>query len=187
DDTALERLHATLADRAERDGLLDVAYRTFESPVGLLLLAATPIGVVRVAFPGEGHEAVLGELAESVSPRIMHRPARLDVAAAGLDAYFAGRHRDLDDVPVDLCLARGFRRDVLDALRAIPYGATRSYGSIAAATGHPRAVRAVGTACARNPVPLVVPCHRVVRSDGVIGQYRGGVDAKRLLLDLESS
>lgn len=186
DAARLERLHAGLAGAAVRDGLLDVAYRTVDSPIGPLLLAATPVGVVRVAFAVEGHEAVLAELADDVSPRILQAPARLDTVAAELDEYFAGR-RHRFDVPVDLRLAHGFRRDVLDHLREIPYGATSSYADVARATGSPRAVRAVGTACATNPVPLVVPCHRVVRSDGSSGNYRGGPDAKRLLLALEAA
>jgi len=186
DPNLLERLHAELVERAERDGALDVAYRTVDSPLGPLLLAATPAGLVRVAFDGEGHDAVLARLAVDISPRILRSPARLDDTARQLDEYFDRRRRSFE-LPVDLQLARGFRREVLDHLRAIPFGVTESYGVVAGATGHPRAVRAVGTACGHNPVPLVVPCHRVVRSDGTIGQYRGGVEAKRLLLALEAS
>lgn len=179
-------LRLRLAAEAERAGVLDVAYRTLDSPVGLLLLAATSAGVVRVAFDGEGHDAVLNVLAERLSPRILRAPGRLDQAARQLDEYFAGNRRAFD-VAVDLRLARGFRRSVLDHLRAIAYGATASYATVAAASGRPAAVRAVGTACATNPVPLLVPCHRVVRSDGTIGNYGGGAEAKRLLLTLESS
>ena len=182
----LARLHDALAHRAVADGLLDVAYRTVESPIGPLLLAATPAGVVRVAFAVEGHDAVLAALAGDVSPRILLAPARLDPLARELDEYFAGR-RHTFDVPVDLRLAHGFRRAVLRQLAQIPFGDTASYADIARAAGSPRAVRAVGTACATNPVPLVVPCHRVVRSDGAIGNYRGGVDAKRTLLELEAA
>ncbi len=180
-----ERLRAQLVSAAERVGLLDVGYRSVDSPLGPLLLAATVEGVVRVAFHGEGHDAVLRALAEQVSPRILRAPGRLDVAARQLEEYFAGRRRSFD-VPVDLRLAVGFRRTVLAHLRSIPYGTTESYTMVAAGSGSPAAVRAVGTACARNPVPLFVPCHRVVRSDGVIGQYRGGTEAKRLLLALEA-
>jgi methylated-DNA-[protein]-cysteine S-methyltransferase len=182
----LDRLHAELVGRAARDGALDVAYRTVDSPLGPLRLATTPAGLVRVAFEGEGHDDVLTELAVQISPRILRSPARLDDVARQLEEYFDRRRRSFD-LPVDLQLAHGFRREVLDHLRVIPFGATESYGVVAVATGHPRAVRAVGTACGHNPVPLVVPCHRVVRSDGTIGQYRGGVEAKRLLLDLEAS
>ena len=182
----LARLRDELAVTATREGLLDVACRTVDSPLGSLLLAATPAGVVRVAFDGEDHEAVLTELAGQVSPRILRAGSRLDTFAAELDEYFAGRRHHFD-VTVDLQLAHGFRRDVLGHLREIPYGRTASYAAVAEAAGSPRAVRAVGTACATNPVPLVVPCHRVVRSDGSSGNYRGGPDAKRLLLALEAA
>jgi len=182
----LGRLHDELVRRSDRVGLLDVAYRTVDSPLGTLLLAATPAGLLRVAFADEGHDDVLARLAVDVSPRILHGGRRLDGAARQLGDYFAGR-RHAFDLDVDLQLAHGFRRDVLVQLRAIPYGATASYAAVARAAGRPTAVRAVGTACANNPVPLVVPCHRVVRSDGAIGQYRGGVAAKRTLLDLEAT
>lgn len=186
DDAGLVRLHADLARRAEREGILDVAYRTVDSPLGALLLAATPEGLVRVAFVGEGHDAVLDALATAVSPRVLEAPARLDVVARQLEEYFAGRRRTFD-VPVDLQLATGFRRLVLQHLREIPFGATESYAVVARAAGSPNAVRAAGSACATNPVPVVVPCHRVVRSDGSIGQYRGGVAAKQTLLALEAA
>ncbi|HYU03045.1 MAG TPA: methylated-DNA--[protein]-cysteine S-methyltransferase [Jatrophihabitantaceae bacterium] len=180
----LARLRDGLADRAVAEGLLDVAYRTVDSPVGTLLLAATPLGLTRVAFELEGYDAVLGRLAEQVSPRVLHAPARLDGAARELDEYFAGRRR-VFDLPLDMRLAHGFRRTVLTHLRDIAYGSTESYAVVAAAAGSPAAVRAVGTACANNPLPVVVPCHRVVRSDGSTGQYRGGPEAKRQLLSLE--
>jgi methylated-DNA-[protein]-cysteine S-methyltransferase len=176
---------AGLADRAEGAGLLDVAYRTLDSPYGPLLVAVTATGLVRVAFERDGDEAVLSELAAAVSPRILASHRRTDEVARQLDEYFAGRRRRFD-LSLDLRLAAGFRRAVLEELCAIPYGATRSYAAVAAAVGNPKAVRAVGTACARNPVPLVVPCHRVVRSDGTIGNYGGGTDAKVALLALES-
>ncbi len=186
DADSLARLHAELVARSDRAELLDVAYRTVDSPLGPLLLAATPAGVVRVAFAGEGHDDVLTALATLVSPRILLGGSRLDEAARQLADYFAGRRRTFD-LAIDLRLAHGFRRDVLLHLREIPYGATRSYAVVADAAGHPRAVRAVGTACANNPLPLVVPCHRVVRSDGTIGNYRGGTAAKRALLALEAA
>jgi len=182
---ALARLRADLAERAERAGFLDVAYRTVDSPLGPLLLAATSRGLVRVAYVREDHDAVLTALAERLSPRLLQAPARLDLAARQLDEYFAHR-RDVFELPVDLQLARGFRRTVLEHLPAVGYGRTVSYAGLAAAVGSPRAVRAVGTACATNPVPLVVPCHRVVRSDGTPGAYVGGAEAKRVLLTLEA-
>jgi methylated-DNA-[protein]-cysteine S-methyltransferase len=183
---ALAALHATLARRAEEEGLLDVAYRTLDTPVGRLLVAATPAGVVRLAFETEDADSVLTELATQVSPRVLQAPARLDRVAAELEEYLAGR-RHAFDVPVDLRLARGFRREVLERLRQVPYARTVSYAELAARAGSPRAVRAVGTACALNPVPLVVPCHRVVRSDGAPGGYRGGSDVKRRLLAMEAA
>jgi methylated-DNA-[protein]-cysteine S-methyltransferase len=186
DAVTIERLRTVLATRADRAGLLDVGYRVVDSPLGPLLLAATSGGLVRVGFDGEGHDAVLAALADRVSPRVLRAPARLDRAARQLDEYFAGRRRTFD-LSVDLRLAHGFRRGVLEHLRSIPYGGTESYATVARAVGSPRAVRAAGSACASNPVPVVVPCHRVVRSDGSIGGYRGGSDAKRLLLALEAA
>jgi methylated-DNA-[protein]-cysteine S-methyltransferase len=185
DEAAQARLHARLIARAQRDGLLDVAYRTVATPVGELLLAATGQGLVRVAYPGEGHDAVLARLAEAVSPRILRAPGRLEQASRQLEEYFAG-HRTVFELPLDLRLAKGFRRQVLAHLPEIPYGRTESYAQVAAATGSPRAVRAVGTACATNPLPVVVPCHRVVRSDGTFGGYVGGPAAKQALLALET-
>jgi methylated-DNA-[protein]-cysteine S-methyltransferase len=180
------RLRQRLVTEAERAGLLDVAYRVMDSPVGSLLLAATPEGLVRVAFDGEGHEAVLLQLARDISPRILQSAVRLDGVARQFDEYFARRRRRFD-VAVDLRLARGFRRTVLEHLGEITYGTTATYAAVASASGNPRAVRAVGSACAQNPVPVVVPCHRVVRSDGHLGGYRGGPAAKQTLLTLEAA
>jgi methylated-DNA-[protein]-cysteine S-methyltransferase len=180
------RLSGQLERRAQADGLLDVAYRTLDSPVGPLLLAATKAGLVTIAFAGEGHERVLEELSQRISPRILQAPARLDPASRELDEYFAGTRRHFE-LALDFQLSRGFRRVVLDRLTEIAYGDTASYGSIALAAGSPRAVRAVGSACATNPLPLVIPCHRVLRSDGSLGGYGGGLDAKRTLLALEGA
>ena len=185
DDDDITRLHARLAAAADRDDLLDVAYRTVDSPVGLLLIAATPVGLVRVAFSSEGHDVVLQNLSDRISSRLLHAPARLDAVAGQLDEYFAG-HRHTFDIPLDWQLSKGFRRTVLSHLAVdIGYGSTASYGALARLSGSPRAVRAVGTTCATNPIPVVVPCHRVVRADGTLGDYRGGSAAKRTLLDLE--
>jgi len=182
----LADLHRRLAAAAERDGVLDVAYRTVDSPVGPLLLAATDQGLIRVAYAREDHDAVLQQLADKVSPRILLAPARLDAVARELGEYF-GRARRTFDVPLDWRLAAGFRAAVLHHLPEIDYGRTASYADVAALAGSPKAVRAVGTACAKNPLPVVVPCHRVVRSDGAMGGYLGGPEAKRLLLDLEAA
>jgi methylated-DNA-[protein]-cysteine S-methyltransferase len=185
DDETLTRLHRRLEHDAATGELLDVAYRTVDSPVGTLLLAATTVGLVRVAYDVEGHDAVLATLAEAVSPRVLRAPARLDAAARQLDEYFTKRRTGFE-VPVDLRLADGFRRSVIEHLRDIGYGRRESYAEVAAAIGSPRAVRAVGTACGHNPLPVVIPCHRVVRSDGSAGQYVGGVAAKSALLELEA-
>ncbi|GIG20273.1 methylated-DNA--protein-cysteine methyltransferase [Cellulomonas chitinilytica] len=186
DDTDLARLRTRLATAAQADGTLDVAYRTVDSPVGPLLLARTPAGLVRVAFAVQDHDAVLQSLADTVSPRVLRAESLLDDVARELDEYFAG-HRRTFDVPLDLRLLHGFRRSVVEHLPDIAYGRTASYAEVASATGSPRAVRAVGTACALNPLPLVLPCHRVVRSDGSPGRYAGGDEAKLTLLALETT
>lgn len=186
DDEAQRQLRDRLAAAADEAGILDVAYRTMDTPLGALLLAATEKGLVRVAYAREGHDRVLEQLAHSVSPRVLRAPARLDLAAREIDEYFA-RRRTLFDLPLDFQLSHGFRRTVLTHLPSIAYGATASYAVVAAITGNPKAVRAVGTACATNPLPVVVPCHRVVRSDGTLGQYIGGSDAKKTLLTLEAA
>ena len=185
DPDTLRRLRARLAATAQAEGVLDVAYRTLDSPVGPLLLAATGRGLVRVAYLSEDHDAVLQALADRISPRVLRAPAPLDPAARQLDEYFDGARRAFD-LPLDWQLAAGFRAAVLHRLADIGYGRTASYAAVAALAGNPRAVRAVGTACATNPLPVVVPCHRVVRSDGGMGGYLGGLDAKRTLLDLEA-
>jgi methylated-DNA-[protein]-cysteine S-methyltransferase len=186
DEAAMARLRTGLAKEAQRTGLLDIAYREVDSPVGSLLLAATEQGLVRVAYEVQDHDRVLALLAEVVSPRILRAPARLDPVARQLEEYFGGGRRRFD-LPLDFRLAHGFRRSVLAHLPDIGYGHTESYAQVAAATGSPRAVRAVGTACALNPLPVVVPCHRVIRSDGSLGQYAGGAVAKEILLELEGA
>jgi len=184
DPQTMARLHQRLTATAEREGLLDIGFDVIDSPVGRLLLAATEVGLVRVAYAVEDHDAVLADLATRVSPRVLRAPGLVAVAARQLEEYFTGRRRGFD-VPLDLRLSAGFRRSVLDELRRIEFGGTRSYAEIAVAAGSPRAVRAVGSACATNPIPVVVPCHRVVRADGAPGGYIGGPDAKRSLLALE--
>ena len=181
----LRRLHARLERAAQASDLLDIAYRTVDSAVGLLLLAATPQGLLRVAFANESHDLVLQHLAERISPRVLEAPTRLDPVARQLDEYFSG-HRHNFEVTLDWSLSQGFRRTVLGHLATdIGYGDTASYADLAQLSGSPKAVRAVGTACATNPIPIVVPCHRVIRSDGTVGSYRGGPVAKRALLELE--
>lgn len=183
---AIASLHARLARDAQLTHTLDVAYRIVDSPLGNLLLAATDRGIVRVAFELEDHDSVLQFLANTVSPRILQAPARLDDAARELEEYFSGTRKEFD-LTLDFRLCRGFRLNVLRHLPRIPYGSTASYAQVAQAAGSPNAVRAVGTACATNPLPLIVPCHRVVKSDGSFGGYLGGSEAKRALLHLEAA
>jgi methylated-DNA-[protein]-cysteine S-methyltransferase len=183
---ALRSLRARLATDAAAAGLLDLSYRVADSPVGALLVVAGRNGVVRVAFEQEDHDRVLADLSERISPRLLWDPVGTDAIVRELDRYFAGR-ADRPSVPVDLRLASPFRRDVLRWLLTIPAGTTRSYADVAAGVGRPGAVRAVGSACATNPVPILVPCHRVVRSDGSLGGYLGGLPAKSWLLELEST
>ncbi|MFI2753869.1 methylated-DNA--[protein]-cysteine S-methyltransferase [Cellulomonas sp. P22] len=185
DPAALEALHRRLADDAHDAGVLDVAYRTLDTAVGPLLLAATDVGLVRVAFGVQDHDQVLDDLARRISPRVLRAPQRLDRVAREIDEYLAGDRRDFD-LPLDLRLTSGFRRVVVEHLPLIGYGRTESYTQVATAAGNPKAVRAAGTACALNPLPIVVPCHRVVRSDGTFGNYAGGTEAKRTLLHLEA-
>jgi methylated-DNA-[protein]-cysteine S-methyltransferase len=183
---ALAALHRRLEDAAAEADLIDLAYRTVDSPVGLLLLAATARGLARVAFETEDHDRVLDALASRVGSRVLRSPSRLDAAARELDEYFAGRRTGFD-LPLDFVLSRGFRQTVQQYLPSIAYGQTRSYAEVARSVGRPTAVRAVGTACATNPLPVVVPCHRVLRSDGGLGGYLGGTQAKRTLLAMEAT
>lgn len=181
---AMADLRTRLATRAGEHGLVDVAYRTIDTLVGPLLLAATETGLLRVAYEREGFDTVLEALAAKVSPRILEAPRRLDAVAAELDEYFTGK-RQAFDLPLDYAMSSGFRRDVQRHLPHIGYGRTQSYKEVAELVGNPKAVRAVGTACATNPLPVVVPCHRVLRTDGSLGGYIGGLDAKMTLLTLE--
>lgn len=183
------RLRERLARDAECEGLVDVAYRTVDSPIGGLLLAASPAGLVYVAFEVEDSGVVLEMLADRVGPRILGAPSGspvLDAAAAQIDQYLDGRRREFD-LPLDTRLARGFRGEVQQHLARVGYGRTATYREIAADLDRPGAVRAVGTACATNPLPLVWPCHRILRSDGGLGGYRGGLAAKQRLLEMESA
>jgi methylated-DNA-[protein]-cysteine S-methyltransferase len=174
-----------LSDAAAAAGLLDLAYATLDSPLGTLLLATTPRGLVRLAYLNGGDESdVLERLAATVSPRILAAPRRLDEPRRELDEYFAGRRRSFD-LPLDWRLTRGFARRVLEATARIPYGATATYKHVAAEAGSPLASRAAGNALGSNPIPIVVPCHRILHSGGGLGGYTGGVEKKRLLLTVE--
>lgn len=186
DGPTLTRLHQRLTRAAQDCDVLDVAYRIVDTAVGPLLLAMTPAGLVRVAFLNQSAvEAELQRLAAEVSPRVLRAPARLDTVARQIDEYLAGTRTEFE-LPLDLQLTGGFRRSVVEHLRHIGYGHQQSYAAVAAAVGNPSAVRAVGTACGRNPLPLVIPCHRVVRTDGSIGQYAGGAEVKARLLEMEA-
>jgi methylated-DNA-[protein]-cysteine S-methyltransferase len=181
-----EALHDDLPERAADEGLLDVAYAAVDSPLGPLTVAATPRGLVRLAYPSVATEVVLGELAVRVSPRILEAPARLDEVRRELDEYFAGRRRHFE-LPLDWSLTDGFTRRVLEVTAQIDYGTLRTYRDVASGAGSPRAVRAAGNALGANPIPVVVPCHRVVRTGGGLGGYGGGLDRKEFLLRLEGA
>ena len=171
---------------AAAEGLLDVAYASADSPFGKLLLASTPKGLVRIGLPNQNADELLEELSRRVSPRVLEAPARLDEARRELDLYFDGK-LDRFELPLDWRLSEGFRLRVLRAIARIPYGQTRNYTEMATSAGNERAVRAAGTACGRNPIPLVIPCHRVLRSGGGLGGYGGGLEMKRGLLELEGA
>jgi len=186
-----ERAKRAFSARAEDEGLVEVAYANVDSPFGEMLVAATDRGVVKLALPSHAGselkpDLVLTELAVAVSPRVLEAPSRLDPVRRQLDAYFEGKlHRF--DAAVDWRLAKGFTDKVLHQVARIPYGRTLSYGEVAAKAGNPRAFRAAGTACGANPVPLIVPCHRVVQASGDPGNYGGGPEMKRALLELEGA
>ncbi len=166
-------------------GLLDVAYATADSPVGKLLVAVTPRGLVRVAYlDADDEDRVLEQLSASISPRILRAPGRLDEPRRELDEYFAGARKRFE-IPLDWRLTRGFPRRVLQATARIPYGEVSSYKRIADAAGSPRGHRAAGTALGHNPIPIVVPCHRVLHAGGGLGGYTGGLERKRFLLGVE--
>jgi methylated-DNA-[protein]-cysteine S-methyltransferase len=174
-----------IADAAAAAGLLDVAYARLDSPVGTLVLASTPQGLARLAYVDEGQEdAVMQEIAARLSPRMLSAPRRLDEPRRELDEYFAGRRRAFD-LTLDLRLLSDFTRRILSATAEIPYGEVSTYKAVAAAAGSPRGSRAAGNALGSNPLPIVLPCHRVLHSAGGLGGYTGGVARKRVLLGIE--
>ena len=170
---------AAFLERADADGLVDVAWTRVDSPIGPLWAAATDLGLLTVGFGEPDHG--LDDIARKVSPRIVELPRRLDLARRELDEYFEGRRRHFD-LALDRRMSRGFRAEVLRALELVDFGETVSYIDLAQRVGNPKASRAVGTAMATNPLPIVVPCHRVLRTGGALGGYGGGLDAKRWLL-----
>ncbi len=181
-----ERSLPDLVGPALQAGLLDVAYTTEDSPLGPLLLAATATGLVRLAYLGEQEQdAVLASLARRISPRVLAAPRRLDGPRRELEDYFAGRRRGFE-IALDRQLMTDFSRRILEATAAIPYGATSTYRAVAARAGSPRGSRAAGNALGSNPLPIVLPCHRVLPADGSLGGYAGGAERKRALLEIES-
>jgi methylated-DNA-[protein]-cysteine S-methyltransferase len=180
-----EALNAKVRRAAARRDLIDVAFAAVDSPVGELFVAATPVGIVALSWD---RDALLDQLARKVSPRVLEHPRRLDAARRQLDAYFAHRRTSFD-LPIDWALTQGFRQEVLRALVLVPYGEVVSYLGLAARVGNPKASRAVGSAMATNPIPLIVPCHRVLQTGGGLGGYSGrnGLVTKRYLLDLEGA
>ena len=173
-----------LVTAAEREGLLDVAYGSVDSPIGTLLVATTRKGLVRISFHSEAEDLVLDELARRVSPRVVKAPGKVAPVARELDEYFAG-HRQAFDVPVDWSLVGPYARKILRATAAIPFGQVSTYREVARKAGNPAASRAAGNALGSNPIPVVVPCHRVLRTNGGLGGYAGGLEVKELLLRLE--
>jgi methylated-DNA-[protein]-cysteine S-methyltransferase len=180
------QLKERFTERAAAEEILDVAYATADSPFGPLLLAATRRGVVRIGLPSQDGDELLEELASRVSPRVLEAPAQLDLVRRELDLYFEGRLRDFD-LPLDWRLSKDFRQRALRAVNRIPYGRTRTYMQVAKSAGNERAVRAAGSACGSNPIPIVVPCHRVLRTGGGLGGYGGGLPMKEALLRLEGA
>ena len=181
-----DRAAAGLSKRAAEEGLLDIAYASLDLPVGRVLVASTPRGLLRVSFPTQPVDEVLAELAVAVSPRILEAPERLDAVRRELDEYFEGERTDFD-LALDWRLTKGFRRRVLRATARIPYGETVTYADVAGSAGSPRGYRAAGSALGANPIPLVVPCHRVLRTGGALGGYGGGLAVKEQLLSLEGA
>lgn len=181
-----EAFAVALAARAADAGMVDVAYASVDSPLGRLTVFVSPRGLLRVQYQDEPLDATLQEVADRISPRVLEAPRRTDEVRHELDDYFEGRRRDFS-VPVDWRLVRGFATAVLRATAAVPFGALSTYRDVAAAAGSPNAYRAAGNALGSNPVPIVVPCHRIVHADGSLGGYTGGLARKEYLLELEGS
>ena len=185
-DRRAELAAAAVAAAAAERGLLDVAIGEIDSPVGELLLAVTPRGLAYIGFEEEERDELLARLARELSPRILEHPAATDEVRRQLDEYFEGQ-RVRFEVKLDRRLIRGIARDVLATTAKVPFGRTTTYGAVAQRIGRPRASRAVGNALGSNPIPIVIPCHRVLRAGGEVGGYAGGPERKRSLLRLESA
>jgi methylated-DNA-[protein]-cysteine S-methyltransferase len=181
---AAERAAAGVAAAAGREGLIDIALARIDSPLGPLVALGTERGLLMLSYADESLDARLERAAARVSPRILEAPARLDPARRELEEYFSGTRRAFG-IPIDWSLISGYARAVLEATNAIPYGGAMSYAEVSAAAGNPRGARATGNALGSNPIPIVIPCHRVLRSGGALGGYTGGTERKRFLLALE--
>jgi methylated-DNA-[protein]-cysteine S-methyltransferase len=182
---ASSRAAARLGPEAEREGLIDVASATVDSPLGPLLVLATERGLLMLSYTDTSVDAKLARIAARVSPRILEAPARLDGVRRELDEYFEGRRRRFE-IAIDWSLISGYARTVLERTSEIPYGTAMTYAEVSAEAGNPRGARATGNALGSNPIPVVIPCHRVLRTGGALGGYTGGLDRKRFLLDLEN-
>ena len=181
-----DRLQRELGRRAADANLLEVAYAPLDSPLGVLTVFVTPRGLVRLAYDDERTDEALDELALIIGPRIIEAPGRTDAIRRELEAYFARGLRTFSQ-PIDWRLIHGFAASVLKATARVPFGVVTSYGQLASEAGSPRAARAAGNALGSNPIPIVVPCHRVLHADGGLGGYSGGLDRKRFLLELEGT
>jgi methylated-DNA-[protein]-cysteine S-methyltransferase len=173
-------------EEAATAGMVDIAYTEIDSPFGPLLIASTRRGLVRLAYPNEDRDDALDQLAARVSPRLLEAPAKLDDVRRQLDAYFEHEIQDFD-LEIDYALTKGFTRKVLRATARIPYGEVSTYRLIAGKAGSPRGSRAAGNALGSNPIPIVVPCHRVIHTTGGLGGYTGGLERKEFLLALEGA
>ena len=183
---AAERAARAFNARAAEAGLVDIAYGWIDTPVGRLLVASTEDGVLRVGFPSESIDRTLEDLARKVSPRILEDGLRLERTRRQLGEYFEGRRKSFD-MPLDRRLIHGFHRQVLDVTERIPYGSVSTYKIVAEKAGSPRASRAAGNALGSNPIPIIIPCHRVVNTGHGLGGYGGGLDKKAMLLNLEGA
>jgi len=178
-------LDARFREVAAASGLLDVAYDFVDTPIGKLLVAATPRGLCRISYDDEP-DRFAQVLARTLGARVLRSPKPVDAVRRQLDEYF-DRRRETFELDIDLGLAVGFSRQVLDQLALVPYGEVTTYGELARRVEHPRAARAVGTVMNRNPIPIVLPCHRVVGASGSLTGYAGGLDRKETLLRLEGA
>jgi methylated-DNA-[protein]-cysteine S-methyltransferase len=172
------------AERAAAEGLLDVAYSLVDSPLGTLLLAQTKRGLVELAYGAEDPDPLLAELSAKLSPRVLEAPAKLDAVRRQLEEYFEGRRTGFE-LPIDWSLSRGFTQRILQATAKVPFGQLATYRDVATKAGNDRAVRAAGNALGSNHIPIVVPCHRIIRTGGALGGYTGGLERKEFLLKLE--